>query len=72
MTDYYYNSGFIFLLAKKHGAKVIFAEHRYFGESMPFGNVSFNPGNIGFLSPAQVGFRLMIFLSNLNFWSGAC
>jgi hypothetical protein len=28
-------------------------EHRYFGESMPFGNNSFLPANIGYLSPEQ-------------------
>jgi len=29
------------------------AEHRYFGESMPFGNSSFDPGKIGFCSTDQ-------------------
>ena len=53
VTDYYYNSGFIFELAQRHGALIVFAEHRYFGESMPFGNNSFALNNVGFLSPQQ-------------------
>lgn len=32
---YVNNTGFLWLLAKKQGALIIFAEHRYFGESIP-------------------------------------
>jgi hypothetical protein len=54
---FYNNSGFMTkTLAKRFGALVVFAEHRYYGESMPFGNQSFNvsSGNLRFLTIEQV------------------
>ena len=43
---FYENSGFITeTLAKKWGGLVVFAEHRYFGQSMPFGKASLDKGN---------------------------
>ena len=51
--ELFYNSRshqLVIVLAPKYGGLLIFAEHRYFGESMPFGNSSFQPGKIGFLS----------------------
>ncbi|XP_023215834.1 dipeptidyl peptidase 2-like [Centruroides sculpturatus] len=47
------NSGFIFDIAPKFKALVIFAEHRYYGESLPFGKNSFNQPNISLLSIEQ-------------------
>lgn len=39
---FYENSGFMReTLAKQFGAVTVWAEHRYFGESMPFGKDSF-------------------------------
>jgi pimeloyl-ACP methyl ester carboxylesterase len=35
------------------GAAVFVLEHRYFGETMPFGNASFAQGNIQYLSAEQ-------------------
>jgi hypothetical protein len=32
---------------------IIFAEHRYYGESLPFGEYSFTPQNISYLSAEQ-------------------
>ena len=47
------NTGFMFELAVELNAIVLFAEHRYYGVSLPFGNESFSAGNIGFLSVTQ-------------------
>ncbi|KAJ8978008.1 hypothetical protein NQ317_002770 [Molorchus minor] len=47
------NSGFIFELATEFNALVVFAEHRYYGQSMPFGNKSYSLENIRYLSTAQ-------------------
>lgn len=46
-------SGFITDLAPKFGALVVFAEHRYYGKSLPFGEDSFKDDNIGFLMMEQ-------------------
>eukprot|EP01091_Cochliopodium_minus_P011042 TRINITY_DN3063_c0_g1_i1.p1 TRINITY_DN3063_c0_g1~~TRINITY_DN3063_c0_g1_i1.p1 ORF type:complete len:493 (+),score=126.84 TRINITY_DN3063_c0_g1_i1:2-1480(+) len=54
IDTFWYNSGFITqVLAPKHNAMLVFAEHRYFGKSLPFGNNSFNGSNVGWLSPEQ-------------------
>jgi lysosomal Pro-X carboxypeptidase len=48
------NTGYMTSLAGTLGALVVFAEHRYFGGSMPFGNLSYaTPGNLKYLSPHQ-------------------
>ena len=45
------NSGFMTTtLAETFGALVVFGEHRYFGESMPFGAESFKRENLPYLT----------------------
>ena len=52
---FYNNTGFMVnTLAKEFGASVVFAEHRYFGESMPFGKDSFKTANLKYLNVEQV------------------
>ena len=47
---FFFKKGFVIdVLAKDMGAAVYFVEHRYFGESMPYGNDSFKGSNIGYL-----------------------
>ena len=48
------NTGFMFELAEKHRAAIVFAEHRYYGSSLPYGEEkSFSPSGIGYLSIEQ-------------------
>ncbi|XP_055383039.1 lysosomal Pro-X carboxypeptidase [Condylostylus longicornis] len=48
------NTGFMWEAAKQMQAAVIFAEHRYYGKSLPFGSMSFNSSTYsGYLSAEQ-------------------
>jgi lysosomal Pro-X carboxypeptidase len=50
------NTGIIWDLAPQFNAMVVFAEHRYYGESQPYGNSTYSYSDIsrlGFLSSAQ-------------------
>ena len=52
---FYNNTGFMVnALAEEFGAHVVFTEHRYFGESMPFGKDSYKTENLKFLNVEQV------------------
>ncbi|XP_046669281.1 lysosomal Pro-X carboxypeptidase-like [Homalodisca vitripennis] len=53
ITLFAQNTGFIWEIAPEFNALVVFAEHRFYGESMPFGNKSYDKGNVGYLSSSQ-------------------
>lgn len=51
---FYDNSLFVFELASSFSALVVFAEHRYYGKSLPFGSKdTFKPENMGYLTAEQ-------------------
>ncbi|GIY82905.1 lysosomal Pro-X carboxypeptidase [Caerostris darwini] len=48
------NTGFMWEIAPQYNAAVIFAEHRYYGKSLPYGNLSFTNNTYrGYLSSEQ-------------------
>ena len=50
---FYSNTGLMFELAEQWSALVIFGEHRFYGQSLPFGKDSFTNQNLGLLSVEQ-------------------
>ncbi|XP_047237186.1 dipeptidyl peptidase 2 isoform X1 [Girardinichthys multiradiatus] len=60
------NTGFIIELAAQQQALVIFAEHRYYGQSLPFGKESFNIPQVGLLTVEQALADYAIMISELK------
>jgi len=54
LEEFYYNTGLPFDWAEEFGAAILFAEHRYYGKSLPFGNASFDTENLRWLQVHQV------------------
>ena len=48
------NTGYMWEIAPKFSAMVIFVEHRYYGQSFPFGKFDTRPDRIGYLTTGQV------------------
>jgi len=48
------------------GAIVIFAEHRFYGESMPFGDKTFDPENLKYIAVEQVMWDYVMLLKELK------
>nr|XP_061804156.1 dipeptidyl peptidase 2-like [Nerophis lumbriciformis] len=65
------NSGFLTELAAQQEALVIFAEHRYYGKSLPFGNDSFSIPQIGLLTVEQAIADYAVMISVLKRQMGA-
>ncbi|CAE7193606.1 Dpp7 [Symbiodinium natans] len=54
LESFYYNTGLPFDWADEFGALIVFGEHRYYGETLPLGNASFDKDKLGYLSISQV------------------
>jgi len=66
ITSFWDNTGFVFELAQKMNGLIVFAEHRYYGKSLPFGDESFHPNNIGYLSIEQALADFAILITKLK------
>jgi lysosomal Pro-X carboxypeptidase len=54
-------------LGREFGAAIVFAEHRFYGKSLPFGNASFkNVSNLGYLSSEQALADYAILIGHLK------
>uniref|UniRef100_A0A0D6QT28 Lysosomal Pro-X carboxypeptidase n=1 Tax=Araucaria cunninghamii TaxID=56994 RepID=A0A0D6QT28_ARACU len=63
------NTGFMFDIAPKFKALLVFIEHRYYGESMPFGGIDVaysNSSTQGFLSSTQALADFAILITDLK------
>eukprot|EP00794_Sanderia_malayensis_P010639 gene10639-11767_t len=66
ITAFWNASGFVHELAAKHRALIIFAEHRYYGASLPFGMLSFTKENIAYLTIEQALADYAVLLKSLK------
>ncbi|XP_066377474.1 uncharacterized protein [Miscanthus floridulus] len=61
------NTGFMFDIAPKFGALLVFIEHRYYGESLPFGDDSYNSAKTeGYLTSTQALADFDILITSLK------
>ncbi|KAL6873409.1 hypothetical protein ACP4OV_013491 [Aristida adscensionis] len=61
------NTGFMFDIAPKFGALLVFIEHRFYGESKPFGNDSYaSAKTLGFLTSTQALADFAVLITSLK------
>ncbi|CAE8724205.1 unnamed protein product [Polarella glacialis] len=66
LESFYYNAGLPFDWAEEFGATILFAEHRYYGQSLPFGNDSFKKENLRLLQINQVLADYALFVTDFK------
>lgn len=61
------NTGFMWEIAKELGAMLLFAEHRYYGESMPFGQASYSDSkHLNYLTSEQALADFAVLIKNVK------
>ncbi|XP_037462459.1 lysosomal Pro-X carboxypeptidase-like isoform X2 [Triticum dicoccoides] len=61
------NTGFMFDIAPQFGALLVFIEHRFYGESIPFGNDSYrSPDTLGYLTSTQALADFAVLITSLK------
>ncbi|KDO78810.1 hypothetical protein CISIN_1g0096312mg [Citrus sinensis] len=63
------NSGFVWDIAPRFGAMLVFPEHRYYGESMPYGSTEVayqNATTLSYLTAEQALADFAVFITNLK------
>lgn len=61
------NTGFMWEIAPKLGATLVFAEHRYYGKSLPFGDKSYDSSqHLGYLTSEQALADFSLLLDSIN------
>lgn len=67
ITNFYDNTGFLFDIAPQFGALIIFAEHRFYGQSLPAGPIkSFRKPYLGLLTIEQALADYAVLLDTLK------
>ena len=67
ITNFYDNTGFLFDIAPQFGALIIFAEHRFYGQSLPAGLIkSFKKPYLGLLTIEQALADYAVLLDTLK------
>ena len=68
--DFYNNSGALFEIAERVGGRVVFLEHRYYGESLVFGDRSYDSDKLYLLTIEQALADMSHFLSSKRSFLG--
>lgn len=66
IEGFYDNTGFLFELAQHFSALIVFAEHRYYGKSLPYGSSTFTPRHMGYLNAEQALADYAVLISRLR------
>ena len=66
ITSFWNNTGFMFDIAGEFNALILFGEHRYYGESLPFGNNSFNADGLKYLTVENVIADYALFITEMK------